>query len=185
MVVADTLDWADGSEAERFAFLWRRFCKLACLFFLAVAVLRCFQRQLLGLHVYLVELRRQLVELRLQANFWRAQHQRAVQREANLAERNRHLQGEIREWKRRLFGRKSESSSSTNPAKPTDPQPHESEATSSTPSTNTTKPRRSRGQQPGSKGHGRRAHDHLPTTHEPCVLPESQQRCAECGEPFE
>jgi transposase len=140
-------------------FLWKRFCQLATLFCMALALLQ--------------QLRRQLIELRTQANYWRAQHQRAVQREAALKEKILLLQGEIREWKRRLFGRKTETSSSTKP--PTNPQ-----ATGSS-----KRPPRKRGQQPGSKGHGRRNHDHLPTTPEDCVLPNDQQTCPCCGEPWQ
>ena len=55
-------------KPDLLALLWRCFCKLACLFFLTLLLLR--------------RSRRQLIELRLQANYWRAQHQRAVQREA-------------------------------------------------------------------------------------------------------
>ena len=142
------------------ALLWQRFCKLATLFFVALVLLR--------------RLRLQLSELRLQANYWRAQHQRAVQRQADLKEQLQHLQGEIRELKRRLFGRKSESSSSTKP-------PHKPTATG--PAHNGTP--RQRGQQPGSNGHGRRQHGHLPTTHENCALPNDQQTCPCCGQPFE
>jgi transposase len=142
------------------AFLWRRFCTLATLFFIALALLR--------------RLRLQVIELRQQANFWRAQHQRAVQREAALKDKVHHLQGEIREWKRRLFGRKTETSSSTKP--PANPN--------ATDPANNSKPRK-RGQQRGSKGHGRRNHDHLDTRHEDCVLPSDEQICPCCGEPFE
>jgi transposase len=138
------------------ALLWRCFCKLAVLFFLALVLLR--------------RLRRQLIELRLQANYWRAQHQRARQREADCKQEVNRLQGEIRELERRLYGRKSETSSSNKPdAKST---------------TNHGK-KRCRGQQPGSKGHGRRRHDHLPTTPENCTLPKDQQCCPDCGAAFE
>jgi hypothetical protein len=114
------------------AFLWRRCCQLATLLFIALALLR--------------RLRLQVIELRQQANLWRAQHQRAAQRETTLKERVQQLQGEIREWKRRLFGRKSETSSTTKrPVKPKTTNP----ASNGTP--------RPRGQQPGSNGHGRHA----------------------------
>jgi transposase len=139
-------------------FLWRRFCKLAVLFFLALALVR--------------RLRRQVSELRQQVGYWQAQHRRAVQREAELKEKVHLLEGQIRELKRRLFGRKSETSSSTEPkTKPTDPN-------------NNVKPRK-RGQQPDSDGHGRRNHEHLPVEDENCVLPLDQQCCSCCGEPFE
>jgi len=142
------------------AFLWRRFCKLAVLFFIALASIR--------------RLRLDVTQLRQQANYWRAQHQRAVQREAELKERIHFLEGEIRELKRRLFGRKSETSNSTQPkTKPTSPPPDQN-----------IKPRK-RGQQPGSNGHGRRHHDHLSTIDESCTLPLDQQCCSCCGEPFE
>jgi hypothetical protein len=143
-----------NSGPDVLAWLWQRFCKLAVLLFLLLALCR--------------RLRLQVIELRLQANYWRAQHQRAVQREAALAEQVQLLQGELRELKRRFYGRKSESSSSTTPI-----------------SNNKNNKTRKRGQQPGSKGHGRRNHDHLTTIQEDCTLPKDQQCCPGCGEPFE
>ena len=125
------------------AFLWRRFCQLAVLFFIALALLR--------------RLRRRVSELRQQVGYWRAQQQRAVQREAEAKDQVHLLEGEIRELKRRLFGRTSETSSSTQPT--TNPKP-----------TGPTKDvKRKRGQQPGSTGPGRRNHQHLPTTAENCT----------------
>lgn len=156
--VVVTLPVDFDSPPDPWAWFWRRFCRLATLFFIALALLR--------------RLRLQAVQLRQQANYWRAQHQRAVQREVKLNDQVHLLEGEIRELKRRLFGRKSETSSATQPK--TNPK---------SPSANT-KPRK-RGQQPGSQGHGRRNHDHLPTTDERCTLPVDQQGCSCCGEPFE
>jgi transposase len=140
-----------------FALLWRCFCRLAWLFFLALGVLR--------------RCRRRLVELRLQANYWRALHQRAVQREADLKEQVQRLQGEIRELERRFYGRKSETAAATKP--------------NPTTTNNNNAKKRKRGQQPGSKGHGRRNHDHLATTHETIALPKDQQSCSCCGKPLE
>jgi transposase len=152
-VVAETCE--DFPQADSAAWSWERLCELAVLFLLAMVTLR--------------RLRWQVVDLRWQANYWRAQHQRAVEREAALAEEVQRLQGEIRELKRRFYGRKSETSATTNPqGSPKNPG----------------KPRK-RGQQPGSKGHGRRHHDHLPTTHVDCPLPDSQKCCPNCGEPLE
>jgi hypothetical protein len=157
-------DACHDSEPDLFALLWRCFCKLAGLFFLTLVVLR--------------RLRLQLIELRLQANYYRALHQRAVQRavrrEAEFKEQVQHLQGQIHELEQRLYGRKSETASATKP---------EAKAASAANDNNNRK-KRSRGQQPGSKGHGRRNHDHLPTTPEPCVLPKDQQCCAHCHEPL-
>jgi transposase len=137
--------------------LWRRFCKLSVLFFALCLVCR--------------SLRRQIVELRQQANYWKAQHERAVQREAQAKEKIELLEGELRELKRRVYGRKSETSSTTQPANPNQ--------------NNDNQPRRKRGQQPGGRGHGRRNHEHLPTTDEICDLPDTQKSCCQCGEPLE
>lgn len=154
------VDGDSGPDVRAFAmFLWRRFCQLAVLFFLALALVR--------------RLRRQLSELRQQANYWRAQHLRAVQREAELKDKVHLLEGQIRELKRRLFGTKSETSSATQPK--TTPTPND-------PSKDR-KPR-PRGQQPDSDGHGRRNHEHLPAEDENCTLPLDQQCCSCCGEPF-
>ena len=147
----------EDTQPDPAAWLWQRLCVLAWLWLLAV--------------VTIFRLRRQLVELRCQANYWQSQHQRARQRQQELLEQNQLLQGEIRELKRRLFGRKSETSSATKPT--------QSQTTPSNPQ------RRPRGQQRGHPGHGRRSHDHLPTREEDCSLPDEQQCCAVCGQPFE
>lgn len=150
-------EFFDDDDFDPLACLWFCFCQVVLFFWLALLTIR--------------QLRQQLVELRCQANYWQAQHQRAVRREAALAAEVRQLQGEIRDLKRRLFGRKTETAAASEPkTKPPDKDQDQ---------------RRSRGQQPGSKGHGRRQHDHLPTTHEPCVLPETERCCAECGLPYE
>jgi transposase len=152
----------DEPDARAWAmFFWRRFCQLAVLFFRTLALVRL--------------LRLQISELRQQASYWRAQHQRARQREVELQDKIHLRDGEIRDLKRRLFGRKSETTSTTQPTttppKPTGPDQDR-------------KPRK-RGQQPGSNGHGRRNHDHLTAVDENCVLPLEQQCCSCCGEPLE
>ena len=117
--------------------------------------------------------RLQVFDLRYQAHYWRAMHGRAVEREADLKEQVKCLKAEISEWEHRVYGRKTEKSAAKKP---------KSNATSK-PGTNG-KPR-SRGQQAGSKGHGRRKHDHLPPEHEDCILRNDQKFCPDCGEPFE
>ena len=147
----------DDASADRFAFLWYCFCQL--LWLMGVALLA------------IEHLRRQLVELRCQAHYWRAMHRRASQREDAWAAQVLQLQGEIRQLKRRLFGRKSETSATTQKANSNNP--------------NDNAPPRKRGQQFGGKGHGRRHHDHLPVTDEICALPDAQKACSQCGCPFE
>ena len=151
-------DSCDDAEPNLLALLWQGFCKLFWLLVLACVVIR--------------RLRLQLVELRQQSGYWRALHQRAVLREGKLAEEIERLQGELRELKRRVYGRRSETSSSTKPQKPSPTAPVDKE-------------KRSRGQQRGGQGHGRRHHDHLPTTPEDCALADDQKCCPDCHLPFE
>jgi transposase len=151
----DSPHHADPNLRALLIILWRCFCKLSALFFFAVIKLR--------------ERRLQIIEQRQQTNYWKAQHQRAVQREAALKQDVLSLQAEIRELKRRLYGRKSETASAHKPDAKVTPNQGA---------------KRPRGQQRGSKGHGRRNHDHLPAEHEYCTLPPDQRCCPCCGEPF-
>jgi len=132
----------------------------------AVALLCLYLLQLLSA---LRVLRLQVVDLRCQAHYWEVQHQRVREREEKLKAQWEQSQAQVRELERRLYGRKSETASATQPAAPV-----KSSAV-----------KRKRGQQPGRPGPGRRNHDHLPTRDEPCTLPDDQQRCSCCGEPFE
>jgi transposase len=151
-------DSFDDAEPDWRALFWQCFCLLMGFMFRAVLVLRDWQLQ--------------LIDLRQRANYWQAMHGRAIEREAGWADQVQYLQGVIRELERRLYGQKSETSAAANP------QPHPA-----TPGHNGQP--RPRGQQPGSRGHGRRRHDHLPTTHENHTLPPDQQCCPHCHEPFE
>lgn len=125
---------------------------------------------LVGFTWMLLELVRQLqqtiVDLRCQANYWRTQHERAKKREAKKATQIDLLEGQIRELKRQRFGRKSETKSAAQAVADRVPGPP-----------------RPRGQQRGSKGHGRRRHDHLPAQHEDCTLPDPC--CPDCGQTYQ
>ena len=151
-------DFCDDPEPDALDLLWQWFCQLAWFFLVALAVIRRLQLQ--------------LVELRQQSGYWQAQHRRAVGREEKQAEEIQRLKGELRELKRRVFGQKSETSSTTKP--PNQP-----------PTAPAGKAKRSRGQQRGGKGHGRRNHDHLPTKDETCDLADDQKCCPACHLPFE
>ena len=141
----------------------------------------------------------EILELRQQANYWRAQHQRAIQREAAWRQRAgelerttreqaaviRELTGQIEALKaklallsRQLFGRKSE--------KTDDPQEGSSdgEAEGSSASGASAVLQRQRGKQPGAKGYGRRRRTNLPVVEVIHDLPEVQKRCPICGKPF-
>lgn len=155
-------DFDDDDDDEFFA-LRRRCGFLAVLLLIALRVIR-------RLRLELGELRLECIGLRQQAHYWQAQHRRAVERETKLEQQIQILQAEIREWKRRTFGRKTETTAATQPPSTTPPTPP--------------KPR-SRGQQRHSKGHGRRKHEHLPARDEVCELPEDQRCCPQCRQPFD
>jgi transposase len=106
-----------------------------------------------------------------QAAYWKAQHERARQREDKLLQRIEELEAKLRLREQQLFGSKTETAAATMPTPPT---------TSSV----ADHPRRPRGQQRGSKGHGRRDYSHLPADHETNDLPEDERCCGDCGRPF-
>lgn len=106
-------------------------------------------------------------KLKWEANYWRAQHARLVEREAALKREVETLQATIRDLKHRLYGTKSEQSSGAD----------------ETTAPKTGRPR-NRGQQPGSKGHGRRNRSTLPVVAEVHDVPEEAKHCPVCGEAF-
>lgn len=109
--------------------------------------------------------------LRQQRGYYKAMHQRACQRENELKGKIQELQAKLRLRERQLFARKSEKKS-----------PGNSEKNEETASTD---PKRLKGQQPGSTGHGRKGHSHLPAGEEIHELPEQDRRCPRCGRRLE
>jgi len=116
-------------------------------------------------------LRRENLELRQQAGYWRSRHADAVRRIAALEQENEQLRGEIRKLQAERFGRRSEKQSrsdrSNNLDDPTDAQP-----------------KRQRGRQPGQPAPKRRDYRHLPVREQVIDLPEGEQHCPRCGLPL-
>src|SRR5712692_32735 len=107
------------------------------------------------------------IELTWQANYWRAQHARLLEREAALQAAVEALQATIRDLTQRLYGTKSEQSASPDGAgAPTPTSP------------------RQRGQQPGSRGHGRSDRSALPVVVEVHDVSETAKHCPACGAAF-
>jgi len=105
------------------------------------------------------------IALKWEANYWRAQHARLVQREAALKAQVEALEAQIRDLTQRLYGKKSEKS-----------------AGSEVLSRSTAANRRKRGQQPGSQGHGRSDRSMLPVVVEVHDVSEAAKHCPQCGE---
>ncbi len=105
------------------------------------------------------------IALKWEANYWRAQHARLVQREAALKAQVEGLEAQIRDLNQRLYGKKSEQS-----------------AGSETRGKSNDAPTRKRGQQRGSQGHGRSDRSSLPVVVEIHDLSEAAKHCPQCGE---
>jgi len=107
------------------------------------------------------------IALKWEANYWRAQHARLVEREAALKREVATLQATIRDLTQRLYSTKSEKASGAD---------------------GTTSPKvdspKNRKQQPGSQGHGRRDRCALPVLTEVYDLSEEAKRCPTCGAAF-
>jgi len=103
----------------------------------------------------------------LDAQFYRAMHQRAVEREARLKEDVQQLKAQIRQLQQQLFGRSAEGGRVVDAvARPTD------------------EPRRPRGQQRGRRSPPKRSYAHLPAAEEIHDVPAQQRHCGCCGQPF-
>jgi len=140
--------------------------------------------------------RREQIELRMQANYWRAQHARISKREGLLKAKVKELDETLRRrdatikqltqqiealkaklvwFKKQIFGRKTEQMES----EPSEERSHISHFFN-----NPSQEKRNRGQQRGTKGHGRKLHPNLPCVVESHNLPEEKCRCPRCGKPF-
>lgn len=107
------------------------------------------------------------IELKWKANYWQAQYERLLQREATLKAQVQAHEATIRDLKQRLYGKKSEKSAGPD-------RPGESKPASP----------RNRGQQPGSPGHGRSDRSALAVVDEIHDLSEAAKCCPACGEAF-
>lgn len=106
----------------------------------------------------------EMIEYKSKANYWETQFQRVKKREIELADEVEELKAKLRKREQQLFGRKSEKNTASQEQTPN--------AT-----TQILTPKKKRGQQPGSKGHGRRDYSGLPTTEETVSL---EPACCPC-----
>jgi transposase len=111
---------------------------------------------------------KELTRLKWEGNYWKAQHQRACEREVRLKEELEQKEALIRDLRHRLFGKKSET---CNVQQAIEQQP-------------TQVLHRPRGQQRGSRGHGRTQRLNLPIIEELCELQGDSCSCPNCGLPY-
>jgi transposase len=111
---------------------------------------------------------KELTRLKWEGHYWKAQHQRSCEREARLKEEIEQKEALIRDLRHRLFGKKSETGGT--------PQAIEQQPTQA--------PNRPRGQQRGSRGHGRIQRPDLPVIEERHELQGESCSCPNCGLPY-
>lgn len=114
---------------------------------------------------------KELTQLKWTGNYWKAQHKRACQREAELKKALEHKDALLRDLRQRLFGKKGEKGGTTR---------QKQKGQQKSPSEN----KRPRGQQKGSRGHGRTERPDLAVTEEHRDLHGDSCSCPQCGLPF-
>lgn len=112
----------------------------------------------------------ELVEYKQKANYWEAQFGQSKAREDALKLEIEELKAKLKKREQQLFDKKSEKGTSGNDVN--------KNATDND-------PKKNRGQQPGSSGHGRRKHPALPRIDETIALSPEEGCCACCGLPYE
>src|SRR3990167_8510672 len=116
-------------------------------------------------------LRREMLDYKTRASYWEAQFNQFKSREDTLKAEIEELKAKLRKREQQLFGKKSEQSTSK----------QSEQSQTQLPAT----PKKKKGQQAGSKGHGKRDYSHLPTVEETVDLFESDAVCPCCRLPYE
>jgi transposase len=116
---------------------------------------------------YVTLTKEQKIHLISQANYWKAQYEQLKKKYDAPEEKNQHLTAKNKDLNNRVFGKKSEKQSSANSE-----------------STHSKKTHRNRGQQRGSKGHGRTDRSNLPVVSHTHDLKQEDKKCACCGLPY-
>ena len=111
--------------------------------------------------------KQEYIQLKSDVGYWKAQHVQSVAREKALHKELEKAEGEIRDLRQRLYGRKSEK------AFPRDDSRFVGDPSS-----------RPRGQQKGGKGHGRTPRPDLPVEEEALDVPGGTPCCAHCHQPY-
>ncbi len=110
---------------------------------------------------------KEYLTLKCEIGYWRSMHEKSLVKNKKLENIIKHQKGQIRDLKKRVFGKKSEKKPTATPE--TDPSKND-------------EPRETnpRGQQPGTEGHGHTERPDLPRIEEPVTFPEVP-KCSICG----
>lgn len=112
--------------------------------------------------------KQQLIGYTSEIAYWKSMHAREVERGKDKDLKLEAANARIRDLVHRLFGRKSEKKKTHSESQPWDSEPS-----------------RPRGQQKGSKGHGRKAQQNLPVIETELDLPAGENACPQCHKPFQ
>lgn len=110
------------------------------------------------------------IELKWKGTYWKRQHEHLKSRNEELKQELDLAHATIRDLKQRLYGKRSEKGSTKRDRPPTDGCPASS---------------RARGQQKGSKGHGRTPRPDLPIVEEKRDLAPEDKQCQHCGKSYD
>jgi transposase len=138
-----------------------------------MALVATLRQEVARLSAEVERLKRENLEFRQQAGYWKSRHRDALQRITELEQKNEQLEGEKRQLKADLFGKSTETTTRTDRSNDLDDPQDDSQG-----------PPRNRGQQPGNAAPKRRDYSHLPVREKVLELPAEQCVCPDCGQPF-
>jgi transposase len=136
----------------------------------SVAALR---QEVADLRAEVERLKREDLESRQQAGYWKSRHRDALRRITELEQTVEQLEGEKRQLRADLFGKSTETATRRDRSNHLDDPQDDSQETP-----------RQRGQQPGNAAPKRRDYSHLPVREKVLELPAEQCACPDCGQPF-
>jgi transposase len=136
----------------------------------SVATLR---QEVADLRAEVERLKRENLEQRQQAGYWKSRHRDSLVRITELEKKVEQLEGENRKLQADLFGKSTEKTTRSDRSNELDDPQDDSQ-----------EPQRKRGQQPENPGPKRRDYFHLPVREKILELPAEQCRCPDCGQPF-
>lgn len=113
------------------------------------------------------------IQLKWEGQYWKAQFEHKSVSNVGLIKELEAAQATIRDLRQRLYGKKSEKSTTKQDTSPSNPN-----------TTPANKPVRKRGQQQGAPGHGRTPRPDLPVYEEIRDLADADKCCPHCGEAF-
>jgi transposase len=138
-----------------------------------IALVATLRQEVAGLRAEVERLKRENLEFRQRAGYWKSRHRDALRRITELERKVEQLEGEKRQLKADLFGKSTETATRSDRSNHLDDPQDDSE-----------EPQRKRGQQPENPGPKRRDYSHLPVREKILELPAEQCVCPDCGQPF-